>query len=105
MADMSTTMLPGPFAAPPVPCNTQILITWLNANHGFAIPADAPFHRKPSGDVAGVVGCIQARYGAIPMRDGETLWPSDAWAHVVACERRIRGGQQSLFAEEMEAAS
>lgn len=95
----SQTEIRGRFAAPPVPCSTADLIVWLNAHHNYAIPVGTPFHRGANGLVKGVVGHVQERYGAIPMLDGQTLWPSDAWAHVVASVKRAEGGQRSFFGE------
>jgi hypothetical protein len=94
----TTNAIPGMYASPPVPCNTQLLITWLSVHYGFAIPPMTPFHGR-----GGVLDQVMRRYGivAVPTRNEDKgVFPSDLWAHVVTMEKRIRGGQLSLLGVE-----
>lgn len=95
---MTSEAIPGKYAPPPVPCDTALLIAWLNKHWDFAIPPDATFHRCKDSPRAGIVGHVQDRYGAIPAREPlKGLFPSDAWWLVLETEKRIQGGQTALF--------
>lgn len=91
--------IPAAWERAPYPCDTYILIRWLNARHGFAIPPGARLVRVEAGpNPVSVVGMVEARYGrALPFE--EIPYPSEVWNFVLAEEKRIAGGQRSLFDE------
>jgi hypothetical protein len=88
--------IPAAWERAPFPCDTYLLIRWLNARHGFAI---APGTRLVSLSAGmSVVGLVEGRYGrGVPVADGEKPYPSEVWNFVLAEEKRVRGGQRSLF--------
>ena len=82
-------------AKAPMHCTKAMLLAWLAAHHNLGIAAHAPMET--------VVAVIERHY--YPLRipntgggDIPATW--DCWNFVVKEEKRIRGGQRSLFATE-----
>jgi hypothetical protein len=82
-------------AKAPMPCTKAMLLAWLAEHHNLGILPSAPMDT--------VVAVIERHYfpKKIPNTGGGDVpatW--DCWAFVAKEEKRIRGGQRSLFAVE-----
>lgn len=84
--------VPAWHAKPPVPCTKAMLVRWLAKHHGVAF--DEHTVRMPT-----LVRFAENRYypEKCPHTVGDYPATWDVWAFVVENEKRIRGGQQSLF--------